>query len=113
MALAAGQLRHRVTILDGSERQRGAVGQATQQWRDREQRWARVDDLSAGLTWKAAMAGSRARTMVTLREPLEIAPFVNAIRFEERGRARVLHVVEVRRRPAADYVEVFCSEVVP
>lgn len=101
-----------MTILDGSERERGAVGQAPQQWRDREQRWARVEDLSAGLTFKAAMAGSRAKTMVTLREPLEIAPFLNAIRFEERGRVRTLHVVEVRRRPEADYVEVFCSEIV-
>ncbi|MCC7139776.1 MAG: head-tail adaptor protein [Planctomycetes bacterium] len=111
MTLAAGSLSDRVTILDGSERERSASGQATQRWRDREERWARVEDLSASLAEKASAAGVRVRTMVTLREPIELEAFVNAIRFESRGRTRILNVVEVRRMPSAEYVEVFCTEI--
>lgn len=113
MGLSAGSLRHRVTVLDLGPVERTAVGQAKREWVDRESRFARVEDLSAGMTYKAAMAGSRARTMVTMREPLEVKATTNAIRFEERGRTRILVVVDVRRRPTADYVEVFCTEIPP
>jgi len=104
-------LRHRVVVLDQGPAARSAVGAQTRPWIDRDTRWARVEDMSAGLTFKAEAAGSRVRTMVTLREPIDLAPVVNALRFEDRGRVRTLHVVEVRRRPEADYVEAFCAEI--
>lgn len=113
MALRAGDLCHRVTLLDRGASVRSGTGVERREWVDREQRWARVEDLSAGLTYKAAMAGSRVRTMVTLREPVDLVPLLTALRFEERGRVRTLHVVEVRRMPSAEYVEVFCTEVAP
>lgn len=111
MPVAAGRLRHRVTLLRIEEHERGPSGQAKPTHVDVGPRWARVEDLSASMTYKAAMAGSRARTMVTVREPLEAAPVTHAFRFEERGRVRVLNIVEVRRRPESDYVECFCVEV--
>jgi len=109
-AASAKDFRHRVTVLELGAETRSAVGQSKRDWADREARWARVEDLSASLTFKAAAAGSRVRTMVTLREPLDVKPITSAFRFEERGRTRVLVVAEVRRRPAADVVEVFCIE---
>jgi len=110
MALAAGKLRHRVMLLRATESRRASDGQVVREWVDVEPRWARVDDLSAGMVYKAAAAGTRVKTMVTLREPVDLTPLVSGIRFESWGRVRTLGVVEVRRRPEADYVEVFCLE---
>ncbi len=105
-----GDLRHRVTVLEQGPVARSAVGQADREWVDVEARSARVEDLSASMTFKAAAAGSRVRTMVTVREPIDVKPITSAFRFEERGRVRILVVAEVRRRPSAAYAEVFCIE---
>lgn len=111
MPVVPGRLRHRVTLVRVVERDRGPSGQAVPSYEDVEARWARVEDMSAGLTFKAAAAGSRARTMVTVREPFAADPIVSSFRFEERGRLRMLNIVEIRRRPESDYVECFCVEV--
>ena len=112
MGFHAGMLgRHRVTVLDQGPEVRSDVGQPVRAWVDREGRNACVEDLSAHMTYMAAMAGSRATTKVTLSAPLDIRPIVNALRFVYRGRTRILVVVEVRDGASPDYLEAYCTEV--
>lgn len=113
MPLAAGRLIHRVTIETNRPTARNSVGQPIPDWSGPgEARWARVEDLSGRMLMAAQAAGSRARTMVTLRAPVTLRPLEHRIRFEARGEVRYLNPEEVRRDPDGEYVEVMCAEIV-
>lgn len=111
MPLAAGRLIHRVTIEAKSSAGRSVVGQPVPAWTDIETRWARVEDLSQRQVFAAQAAGSRARTMVTLRAPVTLTVMGHRLRFESRGETRYLNPEDIRRDVDGEYVEVMCSEI--
>ena len=116
MRTPAGELPDRVTIQERTGSATNDSGQPKPEWADREDRWARVDDLSAGLMYRAAAAGVRAKVMVTMALPLAIVEFRNRIVWRRPGHAeRVLEIVDVRVEGARrrTTVEVFCDEARP
>lgn len=106
MGFTAGQLRrHRVTIQTRSTAP-NTVGQRIPTWGSPEERWAEVEDLS-GRTFLVGMAASsRARTQVTLRLPVTLAPLTHRIVFG----SRVLCPVHLERDPDGVFVRVLCEE---
>ena len=108
MGFRAGLLRrHRVTIESRSSSS-NEVGQRAPAWAVQEQCWAHVEDLSGRNFLIGMAAASRARTVVTLRLPLTLAPQTHRILFG----TRILSPVHVERDPDGVFMRVLCDEAV-